>query len=309
MATNTTNLKLKKPAQEDFYNINDFNENFDKIDDFAGGAWTISENGMVTNITDMNDLVTSGYYKGSSVLKNTPDTPKNGDIIIVFTWDKNSVLQIYSTTQAGYPLWYRKSNFGGDDGSGKPTRVWTNWKRFANASDFLPSSGGTLSGDLLFKSAGDIPSFLFADSGKTFLGSQTGVDRTQLCVNTATSDLIYGMLFDRKGKSYALFGEHNKPTGTYTGNQDEYNTPPYNTTRTISVGGIGILLVVQSNQGTAFVTPQGALCIIGSDIGWLSKDGDNGISYENGMLVTNNGNKTGWLLFNRTGVTYTYYCI
>lgn len=36
MATNTKNLNLKKPAQTDFYNIEDFNENFQKLDDFAG---------------------------------------------------------------------------------------------------------------------------------------------------------------------------------------------------------------------------------------------------------------------------------
>ncbi|NYV67288.1 hypothetical protein HYI36_18615 [Bacillus sp. Gen3] len=32
MATNTTNYNLKKPAQEDFYNIDDHNGNMDIID-------------------------------------------------------------------------------------------------------------------------------------------------------------------------------------------------------------------------------------------------------------------------------------
>ena len=35
MATKTTNLGLNKPSQEDFYNVDDFNENFQKIDDFV----------------------------------------------------------------------------------------------------------------------------------------------------------------------------------------------------------------------------------------------------------------------------------
>lgn len=35
MATNTEYLDLKKPAQGDFYNVDDFSENFQKIDDFA----------------------------------------------------------------------------------------------------------------------------------------------------------------------------------------------------------------------------------------------------------------------------------
>lgn len=36
MSTNTANLNLIKPAQEDFYNVDDFNENFQKLDDFVG---------------------------------------------------------------------------------------------------------------------------------------------------------------------------------------------------------------------------------------------------------------------------------
>jgi hypothetical protein len=35
MATNTEYLDLKKPEQGDFYNVDDFSENFQKIDDFA----------------------------------------------------------------------------------------------------------------------------------------------------------------------------------------------------------------------------------------------------------------------------------
>ena len=38
MATNTTNLGLIKPSSEDFYNIENFNENFQKIDDAFGEA-------------------------------------------------------------------------------------------------------------------------------------------------------------------------------------------------------------------------------------------------------------------------------
>ena len=36
MAAKTTNLGLTQPSQEDFYNVDDFNQNFQKIDDFVG---------------------------------------------------------------------------------------------------------------------------------------------------------------------------------------------------------------------------------------------------------------------------------
>jgi hypothetical protein len=44
MAENTKNLNLKKPAQNEFYNIDDFNENFQKIDDFAENVATKDHN-------------------------------------------------------------------------------------------------------------------------------------------------------------------------------------------------------------------------------------------------------------------------
>lgn len=36
MASTTTNLKLTKPSADDFYNIDDFNSNADKIDKAFG---------------------------------------------------------------------------------------------------------------------------------------------------------------------------------------------------------------------------------------------------------------------------------
>lgn len=64
----TTNLKLKKPDQNDFYNIDDFNNNSDTIDeeigkikedlknastDAAGTSFDNSKNGMTaTNVQD-----------------------------------------------------------------------------------------------------------------------------------------------------------------------------------------------------------------------------------------------------------------
>lgn len=33
MATETTNYKLKKPAQGDYYNVDDFNGNFNIVDE------------------------------------------------------------------------------------------------------------------------------------------------------------------------------------------------------------------------------------------------------------------------------------
>lgn len=65
----TENLELKKPAQEDFYNVDDFNENFQKIDDFAGRKdnphnVTKAQVGLgnVDNTSDMDKPVSEAQY-------------------------------------------------------------------------------------------------------------------------------------------------------------------------------------------------------------------------------------------------------
>ena len=62
----TENLELKKPAQDDFYDVDDFNENFQKIDDFAGRKdnphnVTKSQVGLgnVDNTSDMDKPVSN----------------------------------------------------------------------------------------------------------------------------------------------------------------------------------------------------------------------------------------------------------
>ena len=83
MATNTEFLNLKKPAQEDFYNVDDFNENFQKIDDFAKRkdnphGVTAKQIGAVpalnglTSGTDLNSVTTSGFYRINENPINAP---------------------------------------------------------------------------------------------------------------------------------------------------------------------------------------------------------------------------------------------
>lgn len=55
-----------------------------------------------------------------------------------------------------------------------------------------------------------------------------------------------------KYTTYNLFGEHNKPIGTYEGSGSTAS-------RTINVGGIGNVLVITSSYGMAWVTTAGAI--------------------------------------------------
>ena len=73
MAENTKFLNLKKPAPEDFYDVNDFNENFQKIDDFADGLKFTKEQvglGNVDNTSDADKPVSTAQAEAINNAKN-----------------------------------------------------------------------------------------------------------------------------------------------------------------------------------------------------------------------------------------------
>lgn len=72
MATYTQNINLKKPDPSDFYNIEDFNENSDKIDSFAKTTSDhISNKQNPHNVTLDQVLTASGSGGGGSVVPVT----------------------------------------------------------------------------------------------------------------------------------------------------------------------------------------------------------------------------------------------
>lgn len=111
---------------------------------------------------------------------------------------------------------------------------------------------------------------------------------------------------------YTIFGEHNKPAGTYTGTEavGSSSSDPIAEARTIAISGIGnILLIQNAGDSTALVTPQGALRFdhysSNVDIDWHKKSE---IYYANGVLYIAE-EAPAHLYFNQLGQTYTYYCI
>lgn len=101
-------------------------------------------------------------------------------------------------------------------------------------------------------------------------------------------------LWTRDGMCYPLFGEHNKPVGSYTGNGS--------TERHISTGGIGNVLVVWSSVDYDFgalVMPSGAMFYRGGNVQTCGK---NVCYFENGSLHIY-GN---FVTFNETNKRYNY---
>lgn len=81
---------------------------------------------------------------------------------------------------------------------------------------------------------------------------------------------------------YPIYGAHSKPTGTYAGTGSEE-------TVVIETGGIGDVIMVNSGNGFAIVTPRGAMCVSGQNVyGLVSSDA----KFASGVLTLNTADVT-----------------
>lgn len=94
------------------------------------------------------------------------------------------------------------------------------------------------------------------------------------------------------GKYYNIFGEHNKPSGSYTGNGSA-------TSRTINIASIGAGILIISDNGMAIVTSAGAIMGYGTTISGL---GSGTVTFKDGVLTL----KTADNKLNANGVYYDY---
>ena len=113
--------------------------------------------------------------------------------------------------------------------------------------------------------------------------------------------LLFGLdgiqYIDSEKNQYSIFGQHNKPYGTYIGDD---NAPGY-----ISVGGIGKILFLRGPFGDGFVHENGAFFHGGTgnnvDTTWKTFGGDY-INFSNGELRIT----TSHSYYNYSGATYSY---
>ena len=95
MATYTTNLNLKKPAASDFYNVQDFNDNADKIDTKIKTMDTALANAANKGSVVSHTVTASGWVSGQYSFEST--YPHS-------TYDLK-VYPAFSCTQAQFEAW------------------------------------------------------------------------------------------------------------------------------------------------------------------------------------------------------------
>lgn len=158
------------------------------------------------------------------------------------------------------------------------------WAKAANKPEYtadevgaVSKNGGTMTSPLTVEGSSPyfnlsspslgrlMASFLYSNGNYFITNRQDDNNYSGIIITTETTDLDNALRIIRKvsgtTKYYNIFGEHNKPAGTYTGTNST-------TTQTIDTGGTGDVILVQltgSGGGMALVSKAGAICKKNSD--------------------------------------------
>lgn len=185
---------------------------------------------------------------------------------------------------------------------------WSGWVETANPAGFFSLAGGTLTGMLaLVHKLGIMHNGVQTGSIENW-GSETIVtaaenesaEKHYISIGNPVAGALRAntlMLYHLKDGVYtkkAIFGEHNKPSGTYTGNGDA-------TARTISTGGIGNELLIWNANGCAIVTRTGAITINGGTVKGVTYSEAHYLDGVLTLATTNN-------ILNASGTNSYYEC-
>lgn len=198
--------------------------------------------------------------------------------------------------------------------------IWTDWKDISG--DFKSDGSVPMTGSLqingdwkivrLVNSAGDREAyFQLAPNGGFQITEKPLADMNnyislQMLGHDSTQDIAYRLklnhVLDGALESYNMFGENNKPTGSYTGNGSGI-------TREIAVPSIGDTIIIrrstsgQVGNTVAIVTKGcGAICKTGTTLKAFT---DSQVGFVDGKLVL----MTDDAILNENGVIYKYQVI
>lgn len=263
MAINTEFLGLKKPSQEDFYNIDDFNENFQKIDDFAKRkdnphGVTALQVGALPYDNNYHTTDTADSFIGQScIVRGTfRDIPTNvggvnlGDAqgtLITLNYVNEWTKQFFISAHVGMPIIERDGNL-----------------ELGMSEWYIPclsTKGGIVTGTLKnenksgYSAVDKVRTVNGTDYMSRFgLGNISNVPATSLELTDTSGTISYARfdIFEDKityepfnDSKKELYGEHNASkfgisrtkTGTYKGGGDGVTIPTDFNPKLLVVGG------------------------------------------------------------------------
>lgn len=176
----------------------------------------------------------------------------------------------------------------------------------SDLTKYLPLTGGTLSGRIIYFSDGNgyvgLNNLLNAAflTCRNVANDDTYLRQFEVATSkTCTLDyaLVLRDIVNSSETQYRIFGEHNKPKGSYTGNGNS-------AVRSINTGGIGkLLLVYKANTNSmVLISPNGAIEVNSGSVGW---NGSEYVSYNDGVLTLKSTSSA----LNANGATYNYLAI
>ena len=289
-------------AEENIAGVSSFNGRYGTVKPQTGD-YTAEDVGALPIIDarsalyNMDNILKGGQHRAFYIANsNTGGIPANGDFLILsYSIDVNYGSQFaFVTGGADSSLMYWRTMRDG---------TISNW-----STGFLPLAGGTLTNSFgldgrtsalkifvkrlingigyefrnCIVNVGTIPSAAIDYYGDDEWIARLGVNGNNIVYRQGSKNT----------NNYKIFGEHNKPSASYTGNGSA-------TSRTIDTGGIGSIISLWSANGVCIVTPSGAFCKTGATVSAL---GDGECKFENGVLTI--ASKSSFV--NANGANYIY---
>lgn len=334
MSTTTTNYGLVKPELTDAADITAMNPNWDKIDQELNkkygtdnkptasdvgalpnnepvpinkggtGATTAKEalsnlgtlpidgsKPMTSELKIVNGLAKFGANEGLAVINKYRDPANPANIYRSIKLIDGSVSDIPHMVRAV-------------DKEGEAEKEYTLYgehnlelikQYFLPLDGSVPMSGNTLGFNSFQQSVyGSYNTVSLRNWKSTNDINKNGYDLS-LYRNLGANNALYLQEYvDGKATSYRIFGEHNKPSGTYTGNGSA-------TSRMIEIGGIGnaVIVICTANSTALIITASGAFGKTGGSTGYFSYDT---VHFTNGIITIASTDGS----LNASGKNYTY---
>lgn len=300
MADTTENYGLIKPDKSEFYNVEVSNQNLDIIDEELKKKYdpdnkpTASDVGAVrktitlSNVSVLEQTEEGEYYITSA--KDVPTTSNAGYLRVVTRPNVTTYRKIY------WQPYLSKIEYSNVLNNG----TWLGW---TTVGDFMADGSVAMSGNLITSKSTTRQAVVEMSSGGNLnlynIATGDYSNSSRLHLQPETNDLsgILRLAFYKNAveSSYRIFGEHNKPSGSYTGNGSA-------TERTIDTGGIGEVCIISTGTTCGLLTNGGFIGKNGTTVVTLPKTE---ACFEAGKIKLATANAT----VNYNGSTITYQVI
>ena len=321
MSTVTKTLGLVKPSAEDFYNIDDFNYNFQKIDDFVGGRGYY--------IGNVDELKTPGTYvvaTFSEGMSGTYPLPSGWwYTVIVSTGGTGSVIQDWIlATEPNVPMRKFTRHFDANR--------WTTYFESSNTQNPIFPKDVTLQKAENGKTVLSKNHSGSADYGTEIIDFDGSGNKVKFTIKS-NQGLGNAIGFSMNDSGYhKLYGEHNfvKESTEHPGcfyrmvdGEHEWVNPPmingveYRTTERLSGHPVYVKVVYDNTTDTNITIsePEGCMRVIDVS-GYIERNGATGVTTQiqefignDNVTVTTNNQTPGIIIRYEAGTSLSSYML